>query len=138
LVKTPPSIFGLLLAVGIGEALRQQQINQALTHDFGAVEHGGDFDVFVGLVGEFKDAGAVGDAVFQAADAINVFLIVGARRDHIFGGFAKDGLDCSGDRGDDGGIFGCHRGDNALDFADGIGEIFAVGFYFLRSGSGGR
>ena len=50
-----------------------------------AVEHVVDADIFVGLVREIEDARAVGDAVLQPADAVDVLLVVGAGRHHIFG-----------------------------------------------------
>ena len=59
------------------------------------------------------------------ADAVDVFLIVAAGRDNIFGGFAEGFFDGGSDRGDDGGVLGCHGGVDLLDFADFVVEIGA-------------
>ena len=44
-------------------------------HDLGGGDHVVDADVLVGLVGQVEDAGAVGDAVAQAADTVDVLLV---------------------------------------------------------------
>ena len=112
--------------------LFEQKVDERVAHDFGAVDHRGHFDVFIGLMGQFQDTGAVGDAVFQMADAVDVFLIVTAGGHDVFGGFAKGCLDRGGDGGDDGGVFGCHCWDDPLDFANVVLEIFALGFYLFQ------
>ena len=53
-------------------------------------DHVVDADPFVGPVREVEDAGAVGDAIVQLADAGDVLLVVGAGRDDIFGLAAED------------------------------------------------
>ena len=74
---------------------------QRQRHDLGGIEHVVDADIFVGLVGEIEDAGAVGDAVLEPADAVDVLLVVGAGRDHVFGLQAEHLADRLGDGADD-------------------------------------
>ena len=57
------------------------------------IDHVLHLDVLIRLVGEGQDARAIGDAVVQLADAVDVFLIVGAGRHDHGGRLVQHGLD---------------------------------------------
>ncbi len=54
-------------------------------HDLRAVRHVLNADPFIGLVGKVQKAGPIGDAILQAADAVDMFLVVSAGTDDIIG-----------------------------------------------------
>src|SRR5579871_2553925 len=57
-----------------------QQGVRGKRHDLGRGDHVRDLNVLVRLMSEVQDAGPVGDAVAQMPDAVDVLLVVGARR----------------------------------------------------------
>ena len=102
--RTPVGYLGTEEDQGPSRSLQHQR------HDLGAVEHVLHADPFVGLVGEVQQAGTVGDAVVQPADAVDVLLVVGAGRDDIVGLPGQHPLDGGGGGADHRGVaVGHHR-----------------------------
>jgi len=84
--------------------LRQQQRGQTSGHNFYTHHHIVNADIFIRFMRQFQNGRPVGDTAFQFADAVDVFLIVGAgagdklrrQTDEIIGLFgltAMDGTD---------------------------------------------
>jgi hypothetical protein len=79
--------------VGTAYVLRAsvQKIVQGKGHNPCRIDHVLDPHILVRLVRQIENAGSIGDTVFQAAYAVNMFLVVGAGRDdmHRFAGSAE-------------------------------------------------
>jgi len=61
-----------------------QKIDQCVPHDEGAIEHILHADILVWLMGQLQKPRAVGDAILQFANTINVFLVVSSGTYDVF------------------------------------------------------
>lgn len=69
----------------------------------------------------------------QAADTVDVFLIVGAGGDDVTGRFGEDAFDCGGGGAGDGGVLVGHHGVDFEQVANFDFEIRAIGFYAMKN-----
>uniref|UniRef100_A0A0N4Z2S7 Ketoacyl_synth_N domain-containing protein n=1 Tax=Parastrongyloides trichosuri TaxID=131310 RepID=A0A0N4Z2S7_PARTI len=95
-------------------------------HDLGRVGHVVDADPFVGLVRQVEHAGAVGDAVFQPADAVDVLLVIGAGRADELGLLPQHSLDGGGGGAGDGAVAVGHAGGHLEQVAHLVAEAVAL------------
>jgi len=72
-----------------------QQVLQYKRHNKCAVLHVLNAHPFVRLMRQIENAGAIGNAVFQASDPVDVFLVIGAGTDDIIGLARQNAFNCS-------------------------------------------
>src|SRR5271155_995467 len=95
-------------------------------HDFRGIHHIVDQYVFVRLVGKVENARAIGNAVAQLTDAIDVLLIVGAGRADEFGLSAHHALNRGGGAARDRAVAIRHGGRYFKNIAELIAETLAL------------